>query len=150
MTDQEQKWQKDFEATVNYKGTIRFCNGIYADNRLHQKWIGYKAARKAAQVEIDQAKQERHKWYSDAHNKSIEIQQLKKQLEKYKGRNANQCDIIDDKNDLIDRQEKRITKLKALLSQAKPFIEIHQRATRSESQLEFFNQWLKETSEVLG
>ena len=49
----EAEWREKFENEISYRGTIRFSNGIYADNRLHQKWIGYKTAKKSSQAEID-------------------------------------------------------------------------------------------------
>lgn len=59
MTHEEEiQWREEFEKLINYRSSIRFYNGVYADNRLHQKWIGFKTAKEKAQKEISQLKEE--------------------------------------------------------------------------------------------
>lgn len=58
-TNQESQWREEFEKVINYRGSIRFCNGVYADNRLQQKWIGFQTAKRIAKKEIDRIHEDR-------------------------------------------------------------------------------------------
>ena len=58
MAEQEEQWREEFERLIKYKGTIRFSGGVYADNRLHQKWIGFKTSKRNSDKEISQLKEE--------------------------------------------------------------------------------------------
>lgn len=53
-----QQWREEFERLIKYEGTIRFSGGVYADNRLHQKWIGFKTSKRNSDKEISQLKEE--------------------------------------------------------------------------------------------
>ena len=74
--EQEIQWREEFEKLINYRGCIRFCNGVYTDNRLHQKWIGFKTAKKKAQEEISQLKEEFEKLHSFCLNYQIYIHDI--------------------------------------------------------------------------
>lgn len=56
--EQEIQWREEFERLIKYKGTIRFSGGVYADNRLHQKWIGFKTSKSNSDKEISQLKEQ--------------------------------------------------------------------------------------------
>lgn len=56
--EQESQWREEFEKVINYRGSIRFCNGVYADNRLQQKWIGFQVAKRRDQKELDKLTKE--------------------------------------------------------------------------------------------
>ena len=56
MSNNDKEWldevRGEFESVINYRGTIRYSNGIYADNRLHQKWVGYRTRAQADRDKI--------------------------------------------------------------------------------------------------
>ena len=64
-TNQESQWREEFEKVINYRGSIRFCNGVYADNRLQQKWIGFQTAKRVAKKELDKFTKEIDRIHED-------------------------------------------------------------------------------------
>ena len=87
--EQESHWREEFERLIKYKGTIRFSGGTYADNRLHQKWIGFQTAKRRDQKmvaslkeELDEMTQDRNRIHEDRFKLVQEIEQLKEELKR--------------------------------------------------------------------
>ena len=85
--EQGSQWREEFERLIKYKGTIRFSGGTYADNRLHQKWIGFQTAKRRDQKrvaslkeELDEMTQDRNRIHEDRFKLVQEIEQLKEEL----------------------------------------------------------------------
>ena len=59
MAEQKEQWREEFEKLqFKYKNNLdRSYNG-YVDGDIHSQWIMYEAARKKAQEEISQLKEE--------------------------------------------------------------------------------------------